>query len=334
MKPLLSLILIITLSSLAIAQTTAIPDPNFEQLLIAWGHDVSPINGSVPTANIDTIIGLDAWGAFISDFTGLQDFTALKWFRCNDNQLTTLDISQNTALTDLWCEGNLLTSLDISQNLALTFLACNNNLLTSLDISQNLLLSNLYCSNNSLSTLDVSQHSNLAFLECNSNQLTKINVSLNPLLQSLQCDSNLLICVNVKNGNNTNFWSFYARDNPNLTCIEVDNVAWSTSNWTNIDIQTSFNTNCGNPCVVGINEYDLSNLLLYPNPTTGSITIDLGEIKQGIQATLTNSLGQVISKEQFETDIININIDSPSGIYFLKIETVDGETKTVKIIKE
>ena len=36
------------------------------------------------------------------------------------NQLTTLDVSKNTALTDLDCDNNQLTTLDVSKNTALT----------------------------------------------------------------------------------------------------------------------------------------------------------------------------------------------------------------------
>ncbi|PCI93602.1 MAG: secretion protein [Flavobacteriales bacterium] len=85
---------------------------------------------------------------------------------------------------------------------------------------------------------------------------------------------------------------------------------------------------------VGLKEYNLSNISLYPNPTTENITIDLGEIKQNVKATLTNSLGQVIlSKNYTSTNIINLDIDAPSGIYFLHLE-IDGEVITKKIIKE
>ena len=139
----------------------------------------------------------------------------------------------------------------------------------------------------------------------------------------------------LKNGNNTNFVLFVAIGNPLLTCIEVDNVAWSTTNWTNIDVGTSFSTNCGNPCAVGINENHLSIISIYPNPTTENITIDLGEVKQNVEATLTNSLGQIVLSQQFKSaDIINLNIDAPTGIYFLHIEKSEGESKTIKVLKE
>ena len=41
---------------------------------------------------------------------------------------------------------------------------------------------------------------------------------------------------------------FLADANPNLTCIDVDDVNYSTANWTNIDSQTSFSTDCNNAC--------------------------------------------------------------------------------------
>ena len=46
---------------------------------------------------------------------------------CRDNQLTSLDLSQNTVLTVLTCQGNQLTSLDLSKNTALTILGCSGN---------------------------------------------------------------------------------------------------------------------------------------------------------------------------------------------------------------
>jgi hypothetical protein len=44
--------------------------------------------------------------------------------------------------------------------------------------------------------------------------------------------------------------TLYLFDNPNLTCIEVDNENYSTANWTgdNIDSQIYFSENCNNDC--------------------------------------------------------------------------------------
>jgi hypothetical protein len=47
------------------------------------------------------------------------------------HQLTSLDVSRNTTLTQLWCSSNQLTSLDVSKNTALTYLDCRSNQLTN-----------------------------------------------------------------------------------------------------------------------------------------------------------------------------------------------------------
>ena len=54
---------------------------------------------------------------------------------CNENQLTCLNVSKNTALKLLDCSWNQLTSLDMSKNTALDLLYCSNNKLTNLNIS-------------------------------------------------------------------------------------------------------------------------------------------------------------------------------------------------------
>jgi Leucine-rich repeat (LRR) protein len=72
---------------------------------------------------------------------------------CNNNSLTSLDVSGLTALTNLFCDGNSLTSLNVSGLTALTNLTCFSNSLTSLDVSGLTALTNLFCNNNSLTSL-------------------------------------------------------------------------------------------------------------------------------------------------------------------------------------
>ena len=67
-------------------------------------------------------------------------------------ELTSLDVSKNSALTHLWCFDNQLTSLDVSKNTKLIYLSCFKNQLTSLDVSKNIALIGLDCSANQLST--------------------------------------------------------------------------------------------------------------------------------------------------------------------------------------
>ena len=95
-------------------------------------------------------------------------------FDCSSNgaNLTSLDPSHNTQLTELWCGSNQLTTLDVSKNTQLTKLICSNNRLTSLDVSHNTQLTYLDCSSNLLSSLDVSQNTQLTDLYCYDNNFT------------------------------------------------------------------------------------------------------------------------------------------------------------------
>ena len=149
MKTILFLLTVFT-PSLIIAQNTAIPDSNFEQALIDVWLDSPPLNGSVPTANIDTVTVLYITNKNITNLTGIEDFIAITEIHANHNQLTNLNLSQNPALKVLNCLNNQLTSINITQNSQLTSLECSYNQLTSLDVTQNTGLIYLSFNNNQI----------------------------------------------------------------------------------------------------------------------------------------------------------------------------------------
>lgn len=316
MKIILSLLIVLLFTNIVTSQNTAIPDANFEQELIILGLD-AVIGGQVLTANIDTVTTLYLpwiWPNWITNLTGIEDFISLNHLTCfGQFQLSNLDVTQNIALTYLDCSGSSISNIDLSQNVALTTLHIDTSLFTSLDVSQNTALEVLSCGGNSLISLDL---------------------SLNTALTSLSAWYNQLTCLNVKNGNNTIIQDFETTGNFNLNCIQVDNISYSNSNWTDIDSQTSFSTICSSNCTVGIEENNLSNISLYPNPTTGSINIDFEEKKSNINLRITNDIGQVILTENYKsTNHINFDLYAPKGVYFLKLES-DREVITKKIIKE
>jgi len=147
------LLILLCLPVLILAQQTYVPDDNFENYLEANGMGNGiPNDDYVTTSNIGGAGGLNVSNQNISDLTGIEDFIALTTLNCYYNQLTFLDLSQNTALTTLYCRDNQLTSLDVSNNTALTYLYCDNNQLTSLDVrnGNNTNLTNSYfgCTNN------------------------------------------------------------------------------------------------------------------------------------------------------------------------------------------
>ena len=226
---------------------TYVPDTYFEQALIDLGLDET-LDDYVLTSNINDRKELDLSNRGIEDLTGIEDFTALTVLECWSNQLTTLDVSNNTALTALGCDNNQLYTLDVSQNTALTDLNCADNQLISLDVSGATALTDLVCFNNQLTSLDVSQNTALTTLDCFGNNLTSLDVSNNTALIWLKCHFNQLTSLDVRNGNNMQM-GFDCTNNPNLECINVDDVAWSTAFWTNTDPQHYFSNNCPPPAI-------------------------------------------------------------------------------------
>ena len=143
------------------------------------------------------------------DVTGKSDptvcdeigfFRNLEELSCSDNEITYLDVSNNSKLTDLKCGWNRLTSLDVSNNPALKYLNCGSNQLTSLDVSNNSALIKLYCDNNQLTSLNVSKNTALTDLDCRRNQLAALDVANNKNLERIYCDYNPLTAFTVNTG--------------------------------------------------------------------------------------------------------------------------------------
>ena len=148
----------------------------------------------------------------------LSSNTALSILNCSMNGLKTLDVSANTALKELSCAITGLTSLDLSQNPALEVLGCAYNHLASLDLSKNTKLSELYCESNQLTSLDLSKNTKLTSLYCSHNQLTSLDVSGNTALATLYCGVNQLISLRL--GSNTALTELQCSSNQ-LTSLDV-----------------------------------------------------------------------------------------------------------------
>ncbi|MFT6503343.1 MAG: hypothetical protein ACJASQ_003478 [Crocinitomicaceae bacterium] len=249
----ISSVLSVNVTNLSISNLTGIEDFTALTSLVCSDNLLTSIDVTQNTAlttlwcNNNQLTSLD-----VSQNLSLDDL----W--CSINPLTSLNVTQNTALIDLWCSENQLSTLDLTQNTALIELSCSTNSFTTLNLSQNSTLTNLYCGYNSLTTLNLFQNTALTDLYCSDNFLTALDLSLHSGLTYLVCDNNQLTCLNVKNGNNNNVVDFNATANPALTCIEVDDMAYSTTNWTNVDGAASFSTSCANDCSVGIAELNSS----------------------------------------------------------------------------
>jgi hypothetical protein len=292
----------------AYTQKTYIPDDNFEQHLIDVGIAASRVlDDSVLTSRINTLTTLSVDGEEIKDLTGIEDFVALTSLYCFDNDLSSLDVSTIPNLFELHCNENQITALDLSKNTALWSLNCSDNLLETLDVSKNI---------------------ELAGLRCNSNKLISLDISQNTKMKSFFCFSNKLTYLNVKNGNNTNISYFHSEDNPDLTCIEVDDAAWSTTNWPNVDTASSFSNNCGALSIVAPEQIVFN---IYPNPATHSLTIS---IQTSASYCLLTDNGQVIKEGNLNEGENTLNVSSlPNGTYFLQVKSAKG-ISVKKLVKE
>lgn len=292
--------------------TTLIPDINFENKLISLGIDSGKADGKVLTSTISSLTSLDVSSASITNMTGIQDFVALKNLKCNINLITSMDLTKNSALNSLDCSYNKgLISFDLSKNTVLNSLDCSyNTRLISIDLSQNIALTSLKSNGNSkLLVLDVSKNLALTELECNYANLTTLDVSKNVNLKRLFCSSNKLEKLNLKNGNNVNFLNNYInfQYNPNLSCIQVDNVAYSNANWLKAkDATAYYSDNCSSQNILISSEFE-------------DKLIALGIDKDGKN-------GSVLSAEIFNIksiDLSNSGITDLSGIeYFKSLETL------------
>ena len=116
----------------------------------------------------------------------------IRRFDCYNNQITSLELGKNSALTELFCNNNQLTNLNLGNNTALKTLNCSNNKLTTLYVDKHTNLTDLLCNNNQLVGLNVTANTNLTILNCSNNKLTLLNVQQNSSLLKLYCQSNNL----------------------------------------------------------------------------------------------------------------------------------------------
>jgi hypothetical protein len=78
-----------------------------------------------------------------------------------------------------------------------------------------------------------------------------------------------------------------------------------------------------------------SEISVYPNPTKGDLTIDLGDVYQAIQLRLYSVSGKLVYRQDYNSQRkIDCRISGDKGIYFLQITTDKGEQARIKVMKE
>jgi Leucine-rich repeat (LRR) protein len=201
------------------AQNLVISDTAFLHALIDEGVDTNG-DSLISPAEAEDVTHLDVSFEGISDMTGVEAFINLDTLLCGGNQLTNLDVSNNTLLIYLDCYKNQLTNLDVTKNIALIYLRSSSNQLVNLDITNNTNLEYLSCGLNSLTGLDVSNCTSLKTLSCENNQISNLDITRHFDLNLLICSRNQLTSLDV--ANNTSLERIYCSYN-SITNLDVSN---------------------------------------------------------------------------------------------------------------
>jgi len=239
----------------SLSNTTYIPDDEFEKKLIAAGWD-DVLDDYVVTANISGLTTLGtalAGGGAIKDLTGIEAFVALENLDVGQNELTTVDLSKNTALKILDVGDNKLTEIDLTKLVSLTNLIIESNALTALDISKNIDLEELQASFIKFSSIDVSNNTKLKKLIINgtdgdASSLSTIDLSKNLELTNLGLKSNSLTGLDLTNQSKDKLTALDVSLNP-FNCILVTQAqldaykAGNLSGWIKGSSQV-FSTDC------------------------------------------------------------------------------------------
>jgi len=262
------------------------------------------------------------------------DNSALKLLYCNDSPIATMNNTLSlTGLLEFGLWRCNLTTLDLTNSMVLQYVETVQNYnLNSFTLPSTTTLTEVYAWGSKLMNLNYANFPELQWLNIGINMLKSPDISLLPKLIGFWCNQNQLTSLNLKNSHNGILAYMWADDNPSLTCIQVDNVTYANNkviadDW-RINGLEYFSENCA---LVGLEDFQLSIIPMYPNPTNGKLTI---ELKTNTNYNLTNLYGQEVKKGMLFSGINQMDISYMSnGLYFLRLESLDGHT-VKKVVKE
>ncbi|MBR2295719.1 MAG: fibronectin type III domain-containing protein [Clostridiales bacterium] len=192
---------------------TTFPDLAFREYVLSNidnNHD-----SCLSETEISNTTYLDCSGLGISDLTGINYLCAVRDLYCQNNKLTTLDISELSHIYMLVCSDNELTELDLE---GMPSLQC------------------LYCQGNEIEYLDFTHSSNIKYLGCDCNNISELDLSLCPQIVHLTCTMNDLISDPIipVNWNDLYYYEIYPQKNnvpENFTYYRTGNnsveLAWN-----------------------------------------------------------------------------------------------------------
>ena len=261
-------------------------DTNFKVALINSGLDQNN-NGEIELGEASLCDSLNIGFKNISSLDGIQFFPALRVLLCKSNNLSNINLSNNTNLEKLDCSINTslnsinlsglqnlkelsynncnITSIDLSTNFALEKISAQGNSMTSIDLSNNLQIKHLDIGNNlPFSNLNLTQLSNLRYLDCSALSLNSVNLSNNDSLIYVDVNNNPITNLDVSNllkletliCVGTAITSINISTNSNLLKLDCSSTAIN-----NVDFTSNFNLKELNVSSCNISSLNISNNL-------------------------------------------------------------------------
>jgi Leucine-rich repeat (LRR) protein len=372
-KTLYSILTLLFLAQNLFSQVVNIPDEIFKNALLKYTKINTNADNEIQVSEaIAYTDSINVTFKLIKDLTGIEAFVNIRKLDCGYNELTTLDMSKNTALIVLNCYINKLTTLNISKNTVLTYLDCTHNQLSTLDVSKNIALTYLACIDDQLATLDISKNTALTYLNCYGNKLTTLDISKNTALTYLNCYDNKLTTLDISKNtaltyldcNNNQLNNLDVSKNTALTKLYCNN-----NQLKNLNIKNSVNSKLSafdarkNPLLKCIQIDDIAkigtawqkddtatysttcnvstedafatlNLTLYPNPASTSLALRWEGDITSVNIDLFNAQGRLIQSQNVVNQG-NINVENlPKGLYLCQIKDEKKVVRTEKVVIE
>ncbi len=313
MKTIIKLLIICMLgqSLSSLAQTTAIPDENFEQALVDLNIDSDGmINGQVLTDDIETIVELDfsiLYDSFssstITDFTGIEAFSALE----------ILNLSNLTVILSEEQAGVFNSNLNLREFIADT------------------------------QSADVGPYISIAYLDfSNLNHLEYISLETSFQLNSINLNNPNSSYENLTIDLDHEYW-----DPPNTysVCINVSDAQAASSNqfpyntWTIIIPAPDVNDyvfrdyNFSSTCNLSTTAFERINALsVYPNPVQDQLWLKNPTNLNIDKAEVYTISGQLIKTVKAVGQFLDVTL-LKTGVYFVKLYSAHT-SKTFKVLKQ
>lgn len=308
-------------------------DTNFKSYLIADGYDLND-DGEIQVSEAEQVTELLYSAKLIYGLWGLEAFTSLQTLELPSTvNSSAINFTQNDRLQILELPSSKLSSIDLSCNprlIELNLSSSESSNFRTLDLTNNQQLKILYAGPY-FEDIDVSQSYLLERLYVNGNELTSLDLSNHTSLVYLKLNDNNLSYLNLGNGRNDllNTSIFNISNNPNLTCVTVDDVTYANANLTNKDSGTNYDPDCDN-FIIEIPDTNLKSALLAYSPvidsnSDGDIRLDEAEAFAGVldvsglsiaDATGLSYFSNMTGLDISDNSLTSLNIQNGNNVNF------------------